>query len=329
MFIDEADITVRGGRGGRGCVSFRREKYVPLGGPDGGDGGDGGSVYCLADLGLNTLYHLSGKHHWTAEGGGHGQGKNRHGRNGGDVLIRLPAGTVVRDADQGTTLKDLVAAEERVCLARGGRGGRGNAHFATPSDRAPRRAEPGEPGQVRRLHLELKLIADVGLVGQPNAGKSTLLRRVSAARPKVAAYPFTTLQPVLGIVDLPGERRFVMADLPGLIEGAHRGTGLGDAFLRHIERTRLLVHLVDICPTQSDPVRHYRDVNRELHLHSAALGRRPQVVVANKMDLTGSRESLRRFSQAIGVEVVGISAATGAGVPEMLRRLWRALHPHE
>jgi len=249
VFIDEADITVIGGDGGNGCVSFRREKHVPRGGPDGGDGGDGGSVLVEAREGLNTLAHLSGRHHWRAGRGAHGTGKDRHGRKGEDVIVPVPPGTVIRDADRGTVLKDLTDPGARVCVAAGGRGGRGNTHFASPTHQTPRRAEPGEPGQRRRLSLELKLIADVGLLGRPNAGKSTLLARLSSARPKVAAYPFTTTEPVLGIVELSGERRFVMADIPGLIEGAHRGAGLGDAFLRHVERTRLLVHLVDIRPT--------------------------------------------------------------------------------
>ena len=313
------------GRGGNGCASFRREKFVPFGGPDGGDGGDGGSVYCQADPSYNTLQHLSGRHHWRAGHGGHGSGKKRHGRNGRDIVVPVPPGTIVRDADHGTLLKDLVCPGERVCVARGGRGGRGNVHFATSTHQAPRECEPGQPGQTRRLHLELKLIADVGLIGQPNAGKSTLLRRLSSARPKVAAYPFTTLEPVLGIVELSGERRFVAADIPGLIDGAHRGAGLGDAFLRHIERTRLLVHMVDICPIDGTPLDHYRAVNAELNRYSPALARKPQLVVANKLDLTDARENLRRFAAAIDREVLGISAVTGAGLEALAERVWSAL----
>jgi GTP-binding protein len=323
------DITVKGGDGGRGCVSFRREKYVPLGGPDGGDGGNGGSVYVRTDPTVNTLHHLAGKHHWPAPRGGHGLGKKCHGKNGQDVIIRVPPGTVIHDAEQGTVLKDLAVAGQTVCVAQGGRGGRGNVHFATPSNQAPRIADPGRNGQVRRLRLELKLIADVGLIGQPNAGKSTLLRRVSAARPKVAAYPFTTLEPVLGIVELSGGRRFVMADLPGLIAGAHRGVGLGHEFLRHIERTGLLVHLVDICPLEGDPVEHYATINSELALYSKVLAGKPQLVVANKMDLTDSRSHLERFGQAVGVKVLAISAATGAGIPALSERLWHELHPED
>ncbi len=325
MFVDEAEITVAGGDGGHGCVSFRREKFVPYGGPDGGDGGNGGSVYCRADASVNTLRHLSGKHHWKARRGGHGMGKNRHGRNGADMIVPVPPGTIIRDAEQGTLLKDLAQAGQSVCVARGGRGGLGNVHFASPTHQAPRESTPGEPGQRRRLALELKLIADVGLIGQPNAGKSTLLRRLSAARPKVAAYPFTTLEPVLGIVELPGGRRFVMADIPGLIEGAHRGAGLGDAFLRHVERTRVLVHMVDICPPEGDPAERFAAVNQELRQYSPELGAKRQVVVANKMDLTGSRENLRRFAEAAGYRVVAISAVTGAGLEELTETIWREL----
>ena len=327
MFIDEVEITVFGGDGGDGCVSFRREKYIPRGGPDGGDGGDGGSAYCLADNSYNTLHHLAGKHHWRAGRGGQGQGKKRHGRNGEDVIILVPQGTIIRDADHGTTLKDLVRLDERACVARGGQGGVGNVHFASSTNQAPREATPGEKGQIRRLHLELKLIADVGLVGMPNAGKSTLLRRLSAARPKVAAYPFTTLEPVLGIVELPDERRMVMADIPGLIEGAHKGVGLGDAFLRHIERTTLLVHMVDICPPAGDPVEQFHAINRELRQYSDTLADKPQLIAANKMDLTGSEENFERLAEAVGEDVTRVSAVTGLGLRTLTERIWAALHP--
>ena len=327
MFIDEAEIWAIAGDGGNGCVSFRREKYVPHGGPDGGDGGDGGSVYLQADPSLNTLYHLSGKHHWRGGRGGHGLGKKCHGKNGQDAIVRVPPGTIIRDADLGLVLKDLLETGQSVCVAQGGRGGRGNARFATASHQAPRECESGEVGQSRHLKLELKLMADVGLLGAPNAGKSTLLRRVSAARPKVAAYPFTTLEPVLGIVELSGYRRFVMADIPGLIEGAHAGAGLGDAFLRHVERTTLLVHLVDICPLEGDPVATYHAINNELAMHSATLARRPQIVVANKLDLTGAEDRLEEFRQAVGVEVLGISGVTGRGIERLAERIWQALHP--
>jgi GTP-binding protein len=327
MFLDEADITVKGGDGGNGSASFRREKFVPYGGPDGGDGGKGGSVFIQADTSVNTLYHLTGKHHWNAPNGGNGTSKKCHGANGRDVTILVPPGTIIRDADYGTLLKDLTEPGESVCVAKGGKGGRGNVHFATPSHQAPREFEPGRTAEFRRLHLELKLIAQVGLIGQPNAGKSTLLRRVSAARPKVAAYPFTTLEPVLGVVNLDGQRNFVMADIPGLIEGAHSGIGLGDAFLRHVERTRVLVHIVDICPPVGDPVENYRIINEELKKHSQALGKRPQIIVANKMDLTGAQEALARFSKAIHKKVLPISGATGDGIKELVNRLWRKLHP--
>ena len=327
MFIDEAEIITAGGDGGNGCVSFRREKYVPRGGPDGGDGGDGGSAYCLADPSYNTLQHLTGRHHWFAKPGGHGMGKKCHGKNGNDVIIPVPPGTIIRDADHGVMLKDLVAPGDRACVARGGRGGVGNVHFASPTNQVPYESTPGEEGQKRRLQLELKLIADVGLVGMPNAGKSTLISRLSAARPKVAAYPFTTLEPALGIVELSGERRFVMADLPGLIEGAHEGVGLGDAFLKHIERTTLLVHIVDVCPPSGDAGEHFEAINQELRRHSQTLADKAQLVVVNKMDLTGADEGLARFKEATDGEVLAISAATGKGLKQLAERIWRALHP--
>jgi GTP-binding protein len=325
MFVDEVDLVVLGGQGGDGCVSFRREKFVPHGGPDGGDGGHGGSVYVQADESFNTLQHLAGKHHWRAGNGGHGQGKNKHGRNGRDVCVLVPPGTIVRDAERGLLLKDLTVADQSLRVAAGGKGGHGNTYFKSATNQAPRQAEPGQPGQQRTLHLELKLIADAGLIGKPNAGKSTLLSRLSAARPKIAAYPFTTLSPCLGIVEASGYRRFVLADIPGLIEGAHAGTGLGDAFLRHVERTRLLVHLVDICPLSGDPAADYREIRKELALYSAALAEKPQLIVANKMDLTGSQENLKTFREALGAEVIPISAVTGKGLPQLTQRIWKAL----
>lgn len=329
MFLDEVDITVIAGNGGDGCVSFRREKYIPRGGPDGGDGGDGGSVYCLADPAVNTLYHLAGKHHWKATHGGGGMGKKCHGRNGVDVVVRVPPGTIIRDAERGVLLKDLAEPDRKVCVARGGRGGKGNVHFTTSTNQAPREAKPGESGQTRHLHMELKLVADVGLIGQPNAGKSTLLRRLSAARPKVADYPFTTLEPVLGIVALYGHRRFVMVDIPGLIEGAHRGAGLGEEFLRHVERAAILVHIVDICPLPGDPVEHYNTINEELRKYAPALAEKPQIVVANKMDLTESDENLKRFTEAVGCDVFAISAIAGKGLNEMTERIWKVLKERE
>jgi len=324
MFIDEADIYVQGGKGGAGCISFRREKFVPRGGPDGGDGGDGGSVYIEADENLNTLHDLVGHHHWRAKPGQPGKGKNMTGRRGEDVVIRVPPGTLIYDKQTNLVLKDLVEAGARVCVAQGGRGGRGNRAFATSTDQAPRRSEPGQEGAERELHLELKLIADVGLVGMPNAGKSTLLSRVSSARPKIANYPFTTLHPVLGIASLSRYRRLVLADLPGLIEGAHEGTGLGDEFLRHIERTRVLIHLLDIEPPEGDPYDHYVTVRRELEKYSDKLAAKPEIICANKMDLTDAQPRLNalraRFPER---EVLGISAVTGHGVERLLEAAYR------
>jgi len=321
-FVDEVDIVAVGGDGGNGCISFRREKFVPRGGPDGGDGGDGGSVYLRADAGLNTLQHLAGRHHWRAGKGAYGKGKDRHGRRGRDMIVRVPPGTMVHDADHGILLKDLAQPGDQICVAKGGRGGRGNAAFKGPTNQAPRECEPGEPGQERRLHLVLKLIADAGLVGMPNAGKSTLLSRLSAARPKIAPYPFTTLSPHLGIVELSGYRRFVMADIPGLVQGAHAGVGLGDEFLRHIERTRVLIHVLDICPATGEPSANYRRIRKELGQYSQRLAGKPEIVVANKMDLTGSEKNLRRLEADLDGEVLAISAATGKGLDRLIERIW-------
>jgi len=328
-FVDEVDIVVIGGDGGNGCVSFRREKFIPHGGPNGGDGGDGGDVFLVADASLNTLRHLAGRHHWRARHGGHGMGKDCHGRKGADIHVRVPPGTIVYDAERGVKLKDLAAAAQSICVAAGGKGGRGNTHFKSPTNQAPRECEPGETGRQRRLHLELKLIADAGLVGMPNAGKSTLLSRLSAARPKVADYPFTTLAPCLGIVEMHRFRRFVLADIPGLIEGAHAGAGLGDAFLRHIERTHLIVHLVDICPPEGDGVENYRAIRRELEQYSPALAGKDEIVVANKMDLTGSAENLGRLRDELGADVVPVSAVTGRGLERLTERIWQVLHERE
>ncbi|MBS3733899.1 MAG: GTPase ObgE [Phycisphaerae bacterium] len=325
MFVDEAQIVAIAGNGGNGCVAFRREKFIPRGGPNGGDGGNGGSVFVVADEAYTTLQHLAGKHHWRAQRGGHGEGSNRHGRNGQDVHVRVPPGTVIRDAITKVTLKDLAEPGASVCLARGGRGGRGNTFFKSATNQAPRNAEPGEPGEQRTCDLELKLVADAGLVGKPNAGKSTLLSRLSAARPKVAAYPFTTLAPCLGIVELVDFRRFVLADIPGLIAGAHEGAGLGDEFLRHIERTRLLVHVVDMCPPDGDPVAAYRTIRDELAGYSPVLTEREELVVANKMDLTGSDAALDRLRHDVGADVIAISAVTGAGFEALTERIWAAL----
>lgn len=328
MFYDTAKIMVRGGDGGNGCVSFRREKYVPRGGPDGGDGGRGGNVVLVADEGLGTLADFHYRAHFKAERGEHGRGGNMHGAGGEDLVVRVPVGTVVKDAESGQVLADLTVSGQRVVVARGGRGGRGNARFLSNANRAPRLAEKGEPGEERWLLLELKLLADVGLVGYPNAGKSTLLARSTAARPKIADYPFTTLEPNLGVVKL-GDTSFVLADIPGLIEGAHAGAGLGKDFLRHLERTRLLIHLVDTAGTGGrDPVADYHTINAELALYKKELAELPQVVAANKMDLPQAAENLPRLEQAVkkeGRRVFPISAVTGTGVEELMYYVSRML----
>jgi len=321
LFFDQATITVRAGDGGNGCVSFRREKFIPLGGPDGGDGGRGGNVYLRANKGLNTLIAFSRRRHFRAEDGGPGLSKGMRGRDGEDLYIEVPLGTVVRDKATQEVLGDLTIHGQVLLVARGGRGGRGNEAFKSPTRQAPRFAEKGEPGQERTLVLELRLIADVGLVGKPNAGKSTLLASVSAARPKIADYPFTTLSPNLGVVEVDGQS-FVMADIPGLIEGAHQGAGLGLTFLRHVERTRLLVHLLD--GASADPLADYRAINRELALYSEKLASKPQIVVLNKMDLPevpARYEALRQALQGEVEQLLAISALTRQGVPELLRAI--------
>ncbi|RJQ32946.1 MAG: GTPase ObgE [Peptococcaceae bacterium] len=321
MFFDQAKIYLKGGDGGNGCVAFRREKYVPEGGPWGGDGGRGGSVILRADEGLRTLVDFRYKRHYKAERGRHGQGKNMNGAAGADLVLRVPAGTVIKDADTGELLADLVENGQEVVAACGGRGGRGNARFVTFENKAPAMAEKGEPGEERWLELELKLLADVGLVGFPNAGKSTLLARVSAARPKIAGYPFTTLVPNLGVVRLEEGRSFVVADIPGLIEGAHAGAGLGHDFLRHTARTRLLVHVLDTAGTEGrDPVEDFRVTSRELLSYDPALGGRLQVIAANKMDLPGARENLARMKDVYEhqYKIFPVSAATGEGVDDLL-----------
>jgi GTP-binding protein len=321
MFLDEVHIFVKAGDGGRGCVSFRREKYVPRGGPNGGDGGNGGNVLVRASAHWATLAHLYNRHHVKAGRAEHGRGSNQSGASGDDALIEVPCGTVVRDFETGETLADLVADGEEAIVAHGGRGGRGNQHFATPTRQAPRFAEPGTPGEERHVRLELKLLADVGLVGLPNAGKSTLLARISAARPKVAEYPFTTLAPYLGVVSREGgARSLVFADIPGLIEGAHAGAGLGHRFLRHVERCRILLHLVDLA---SDvPVRRQVEILRqELVLYDPALAERTAILVGTKLDALSEptrRDELRAIATEMGVPWVGISAVSGEGVEGML-----------
>jgi GTP-binding protein len=328
MFVDEAQIHVKAGDGGNGCVSFRREKYIPKGGPDGGDGGHGGSVLFTADPSENTLMDFSGKHHWKAPRGRDGMGKKMAGESGQDLLIKIPVGTLIFDEDHDhILLADLDQAGKIVTIARGGRGGRGNWHFRSPTNQTPRYAEPGTLGQERHLKLELKLIADVGLVGMPNAGKSTLLSVISAARPKIAAYPFTTLEPQLGIAELPGERRIIFADIPGLIEGAHTGAGLGHDFLRHIERTKILVHLLDLYPMDgSDPAENYLKIRRELEAFSPKLAQKEEIIAANKIDLATDDEALNKLLEALPEkEIYSISGATKQGISNLLEDVWRKL----
>ncbi len=337
MFVDEAKISVKGGDGGNGCMAFRREKYVPRGGPSGGDGGNGGDIYLEANLNDNTLLRYRYNREFRAQRGGHGEGSDCHGRAGEDTILKVPAGTVVFDANSGAQLVDLSEPGQRFLAARGGHGGRGNGHpaFVRPWHQAPREHEDGRPGQERHLRLELKLLADVGLVGFPNAGKSTLISRISAARPKIAAYPFTTLEPHLGVVSAdpdaaPGQdRTFVVADLPGLIEGAHEGVGLGIRFLKHVERTRLIAHLVDTSDASDrDPVNDFEVIERELGAFSRVLAEEPMIVVATKLDATTDRnrlERLREFSAKRGLEFHAISSATGEGVVELVRAMANAL----
>ncbi|MFQ5777568.1 MAG: GTPase ObgE [Terriglobia bacterium] len=324
MFIDEARIWVKAGDGGNGCVAFRREKYVPRGGPAGGDGGNGGDVVLESTQHLNTLLPFRYNREFPAPRGRHGEGSKRHGAEGEDRIVRVPVGTLVFEEETGERLCDFVAPGLRFVVARGGRGGRGNARFATSTNRAPRRADPGEPGEQRRLRLELKLLADVGLVGFPNAGKSTLISRLSAAHPKIADYPFTTLEPCLGVVAVNEEESFVLADIPGLIEGAHAGQGLGTRFLRHLERTRLLAHVVDVSQTLRDPVEDFQVVRRELGRFSAALEEKPVVVVANKIDQPGVDErlaALSAFCEAQTLPILAVSALRGDGLDKLRHEL--------
>jgi len=334
MFVDEVDIHVAAGKGGRGCLAFRREKFVPRGGPSGGDGGHGGSVFIVASPHTNTLINFRFHPEFTAERGQHGMGSNRTGHGGQDLELAVPIGTLVYERTDDPErpyrlLADLADEGQRVLVARGGRGGLGNAHFASSTNRAPRKVQPGEPGEIKDLRLELKLLADVGLVGFPNAGKSTLISRVSAARPKIADYPFTTLTPNLGVVRLSDDRSFVVADVPGLIEGAHRGLGLGHQFLRHLERTKVLVHLVDVSEGSGrNPVDDLDTVRRELEFFQPAFAARPQLVAANKMDAVGDAarvEALARRASELGLPFFRVSGVTGAGVPELLEAMWARL----
>lgn len=334
MFVDEARIYVKAGDGGRGCVAFRREKFVPRGGPSGGDGGAGGSITLVSTPNENTLLRFRFNREFRAESGRHGQGSNCHGKSGDGTALDVPVGTLVYDDESGELLFDFNAPGQRFVAARGGRGGRGNQHFAKPWHQAPREFEDGEPGQERHLRLELRLLADVGLIGLPNAGKSTLISRISAARPKIADYPFTTLEPHLGVVSVDGPRpgtgrSFVVADLPGLIEGAHEGAGLGIRFLRHIERTRLLAHLVDVSgATPGDPVHDFEVVRHELAASSTSLAEKPFLVVATKLDAATDRtalDALRAYAQSHAYPFHAISAATGEGVQMLVRAMATAL----
>jgi GTP-binding protein len=322
-FIDEVKIKVEAGAGGRGCVSFRREKFVPRGGPNGGDGGDGGNVIIQANAQLNTLLDLRFQKHYRAARGQHGRGKDQHGGRGEDKIIPVPVGTVIRDRETGEVLADLKAHGDQVVVAAGGKGGNGNARFVSPTNQSPRRAQPGLPGEQRELDIELRLLADVGIVGFPNAGKSTLIAAISAARPQIADYPFTTLVPNLGAVTTSDGRSFVVADIPGLIEGAHKGDGLGHKFLRHVSRTRLLIHLIDVSEIRAeDPLGNYFTINRELELFDPALAKKTQIVVANKIDLPDGRsnlDALRRAVARISASFCAISALTGEGLDEMRR----------
>ena len=328
-FIDQATIRIKAGDGGAGCVAFRREKFVPKGGPSGGDGGHGGSVFIVASRRLNTLYHLKFQREWKGGRGEHGMGSNCSGQDGNEVTIELPIGSVVRDKNTNEIVADLTEDGQRILVAKGGRGGQGNQHFATATRQAPRFAQPGEEGEERELIIELKLIADVGIIGLPNAGKSTLISVISAAKPKIADYPFTTLVPNLGVVSADDDQTFVVADIPGLIEGAHEGHGLGDQFLRHVERCSVLVHLVDLSASET-PDRDAEVIARELQQYSADLAAKPRIVVGSKIDsaIEGNSAKLRAWADAQGHEYHEISAVVGDGVRDLIRMLARIVRRH-
>jgi len=325
QFVDYVTIYVKAGDGGRGCVSFRREKYVPRGGPDGGDGGRGGHITFRATNALNTLLDQTYHREYRAQRGQHGMGKKMHGKNGEDLIIPVPVGTILKDAETNDVLIDLDRNGMEAVIVKGGRGGQGNSHFATPTRQAPRYAQPGEEGYEKQLILELKLLADVGLVGLPNAGKSTLLSVISSAKPKIADYPFTTLKPILGVVKLENYKSFVVADIPGLIEGAHKGVGLGFQFLRHVERTSILLHLVDISEAgEDDPVEDLEKVNMELELYSPELIKKPQAVAGTKLDVAGNRERLERletYCKKNRIDFFPVAAVTGSGIKDLLAYL--------
>jgi len=332
MFYDRAKIYVKGGDGGNGIVAFRREKYVPEGGPSGGDGGNGGSVIFIADEGLRTLVDFKYKQHYKADRGQHGQGKNMFGKRADNLIVRVPVGTVIRDAETGELIADLAFHGQNVVVAEGGRGGRGNARFVSAKNRVPTLAEKGEPGRERWLLLELKLLADVGLVGFPNAGKSTIISRVSAAKPKIAEYPFTTITPNLGVVSVDEGRNFVLADIPGLIQGAHEGVGLGHYFLRHLERTKVLIHVLDMSEQpERTPWDDFKVINEELKAYRDDLARRPQIIAANKMDLPGTEERFKELKARIKdkYEIFSVSAATGQGLRELMQKAYQMISDYE
>jgi GTPase len=332
MLVDEARITVKAGDGGNGCLAFRREKYVPRGGPSGGDGGRGGDIVMVATIHRNTLLHFRFNPEYTAQRGRHGEGSNMSGHEGENITVQVPVGTTVLDDETGETLFDFTEDGQTWIAAKGGRGGRGNQHFATSTHQAPTEHEPGKPGQFRRLQLKLKLLADVGLVGYPNAGKSTLISRISAAKPKIADYPFTTLEPNLGVVQLPDYRSYVVADIPGIIEGAHEGRGLGIQFLRHVERTKVLVHLVDMSDTGRDPIHDFESLMEELASFDEGLAKRPMILVASKMDVAQDPErveSLRKLAAERELPFFEISSATGKGIDALKYALAERVLPPE
>jgi GTP-binding protein len=324
-FIDQAKVYIKAGDGGRGCVSFRREKFIPRGGPNGGDGGRGGHIIFTADSNVNTLLDIKLRQHYRAEKGEHGKGKDMHGRNGKDLVLRVPVGTMVKEAETGEMLADLTEEKQRFTIAEGGRGGLGNAHFKSSTRQTPRFAQPGEPGSEKDIVLELKLLADVGLLGLPNAGKSTLISSLSSAKPKIADYPFTTLAPILGVVNYGDYGSFVVADIPGLIEGAHKGTGLGFQFLRHVERTSILLHLVDISEMEEDdPVENFEKINNELKLYSSDLMKKLQIVAATKLDIKGDGKRLDRLAHYCkdkSYDFYPICSVTGEGLKELTSHL--------
>lgn len=330
MFVDRVTIDVEAGKGGDGCTSFRRERFVPRGGPDGGDGGRGGSIIVIAETDVDSLTALAHRKHWVAGNGVHGQGSNRQGKSAEDLIIRVPPGTIVMDQGEDLVLRDLAEIGDQVTVARGGKGGKGNVHYKSSTNRAPRERTLGEPGEKRRLNFELKVIADVGLIGKPNAGKSTLLSRLSRARPEIAAYPFTTKHPNLGRVQIGYDRSFVVADIPGLIEGAHAGVGLGHDFLRHVQRTRVLVHLVEPMPMdETDPVGNYHAIRDELTMFDATLGERPEIVAVTKCELPVASEVHQRLAAELEVEPLLISAVTGQGLNQLTAAVCQQLMQEE